>query len=276
MNQVSLVTLMCLVMGVSAARLEQNRPDFEGLNKFLVRRFDYNDPESNVVIIRQHLAKLEGPIREAADVVIKLVDANGCDDEVLSHLVKIREAGVTWSGHRRIDATLRTHLARMAAACTAYLDCAVESRVDGKFSEQVIVGTGFDAMSYLRPLYEGHNHSDLFPLRPIYRLVWKLANADPNPGLDEQNGKMDAQGWHHAERAYAARAFDKYLVQPCRKYILSNKDLFEGVAATGNVVDIGLYFYNRTKNFRTKAFTYAFCRIVEANSDKLKCSAVIL
>lgn len=275
MNRVSIVVLMCLVAGASAAWFGSNGPDFDGLNKFLIAKVDKKGAKTNINVLKENLASLSGNIKEAAEISINFAEATECNENVLSNLVKLHAGGVTSTGFKRIEIVLKSHLNRAVKACVDYLDKEVETKVSDQFSNQVNSGLKLDTTLYLRPLYQKDRyHRNFFSAETIHNLVWKLAKADPNakidPEMDEVTGKRSQQ----VHKANTARAFDQQLVVPCQQYTSSHKDLFEGAEAIANFVGIGDFVDSCPRAFRAKAFTYVLCRTVQQHTGDLKKAAV--
>lgn len=265
MCRLFIFVVICVAITANAGWFGGHKSDFEELDKFLASKSGNDEPNSNLAIIRQNLASLQGSTREAAELVLNLADATRCTELVLSHLIKVKEARLTSSkGASRIHAVLQPYLASLVEICTAYVDQAVELRVDGQFSDQVNGLSGIDTGRYLRPLYQARqHHSNFFAADLLYNLTWKLARANPRFQLDNHVNELTGKPTRKGHKTNTARAYDQHLVQPCRQFTSAYSDLFEGAEALANLTDVDSYTTKRSHDFRRKAFTYILCRSIQ-------------
>lgn len=277
MKRVSIIVVMWLATGAIAGLPRPNSLDFIGLNKFLVQKVDDESPEANIATVKEDVASLSGSMKEAAEVSINLAEATECNDNVLSDLVKVTEAGLSLKGHKRIETVLKPYLIKATEACTEYLDQEVEFKVNDKFSDHVNRAPllSIDTVEYLTPLYQKNRpHTGLFNAEFLNKLVWTLAKADPEAKIDKEIDETTGLVCQQVHKDNTARAFDEQLIQPCQQYTSTYKHLFEGAEATANLVGIATYLESRSNEFRAKAFTYGLCRTVQRHPEELRRVAV--
>lgn len=254
MKPFMIFVLVCLASGARLGSSAENTPDFDGLNDLV------EEERGDLEFIKQNVDSLSGSIKDAAQMTINLADANGCDDNLLSQLNKIMDAGVLPHGIRRIETILAPHLVKTTNACISYLDKTVQTRVDAQFSDQVNAGVDFDTINYVASFYRGYA-SGFFSSDLMRELAWKLSKGDPRAKYNSEELELNH------DQIQAAQDLDKYIIQPCQKYTTMYNGLFEILKYIPNLTDTVGFFQDRSPDFKAKTFTYIFCNSIRGNGE---------
>lgn len=262
MNAFSIVLVVCLATGASAF-FGTKGPNFDGLNDILAERQVIN-------AIREKLSSLNGATREAAEIAIKIVDSAGCDHNILSALAKVKKSSFEPFGNKKIELFLKPYLNKIADSCGFDYEQDVASKVDVQLGRQINAVEGFDT-TYLRTFWQARQYPQYFPGTIVHNLVRKLAKADPNNKLQKEINKKTGERDEKIHRANTARAFDQYIIKPCKAYTSAHKDLFETIEGFAYFADINKFYKQRSYDFKTKSLAYVVCRaMLEESSDYKK------
>lgn len=268
MNPVSMIVLMCLATGASAGSLGGVGLDFEGLNKFLEGRV------ADINTLKENLNSLSGSIKEAAQSAINVADASECNQEIISDLANIKEAGLNPKGNKTVETLLSAHLTKIADQCAVHLDQAIADSVDTKFSSEVSKHGDLGSFTHLYGVYAGLPKRAIMIDEVLHGVAWKMAKADRSFHFDDESDKKK-KFLPKVHQANIARAFEKYLDGRCPEYATKYKELFEATAVIGYFVDPVKYIDHRSESFKDKALTYEVCRAMQVDPN-LRSAAINL